>query len=162
MLSGTAMSLSAPIDRLVRRLEQAWRERAITLKAASFAMIGVVNTLVDLGIFLVAYNVLAIPLVPANVLAWLIAVSGSYVMNSFVTFAPESGRELRLRDYATFVGSGIAGVVTNTTVLVVASYWLPVLAAKLIAIVASFLVNFSMSHFVVFRRRDRQVETSSE
>ncbi len=98
-------------------------------------------------------------LVPANVLAWLIAVSGSYVMNSFITFAAESGRQLRLRDYTTFIASGIAGLVANTTVLVIASYWMPVLAAKLTAVAASFLVNFSLSHFVVFRRRDRNLNT---
>jgi putative flippase GtrA len=156
------MRLPAPFDRLQTRLAQAWQERAITLKAASFAMIGVVNTLIDLGIFLLAYNIFAIPLVPANVLAWLIAVSGSYVMNSFITFAAESGRKLRLRDYGTFVASGVAGVVTNTTVLVVASYWMPVLAAKLLAIAASFLVNFSLSHFVVFRTRERKAGPSVE
>ena len=156
------MRLPAPFDRLQARLAQAWQERAISLKAASFAMVGVVNTLIDLGIFLLAYNIFAVPLVPANVLAWLIAVSGSYVMNSFITFAAESGRQLRLRDYGTFVASGVAGVVTNTTVLVVASYWMPVLAAKLLAIAASFLVNFSLSHFVVFRSRDNKAGTSAE
>jgi putative flippase GtrA len=156
------MRLPAPFDRLQARLAQAWQERAISLKAASFAMIGVVNTLIDLGIFLLAYNIFAVPLVPANVLAWLIAVSGSYVMNSFITFAAESGRQLRLRDYGTFVASGVAGVVTNTTVLVVASYWMPVLAAKLLAIAASFLVNFSLSHFVVFRSRERKAGRSAE
>jgi len=154
------MTLPARFGRLTTRLEQAWHRRAITLKAALFAVIGVINTLVDLGVFLIAYNIFAIPLVPANVLAWLIAVSGSYVMNSFITFAAESGRELRLRDYWKFVASGIAGVIANTTVLVVASYWMPVLAAKLIAIAVSFLVNFSLSHFVVFRRRDGHVKTS--
>jgi putative flippase GtrA len=148
------MSLPAPFDRLLTRFEQAWRRRAISLKAASFAMVGVVNTLVDLGVFLVAYSVLAVPLIPANVLAWLVAVSGSYVMNSYITFAAESGRQLRLRDYGAFVASGIAGVVTNTTVLVAASYLMPVLVAKLMAIVASFAVNFALSHFVVFRRHD--------
>ena len=156
------MRLPAPFDRLQARLAQAWQERAISLKAASFAMVGVVNTLIDLGIFLLAYNIFAVPLVPANVLAWLIAVSGSYVMNSFITFAAESGRQLRLRDYGTFVASGVAGVVTNTTVLVVASYWMPVLAAKLLAIAASFLVNFSLSHFVVFRSRENKAGTSAE
>jgi len=157
-----AMSLPAPFDRLKHRLEQAWHQRGISLKAASFATIGVVNTLIDLGVFLIAYSVFALSLVPANVLAWLVAVSCSYVMNSFVTFARESGRKLRLRDYGSFVASGIAGVVTNTTVLVIAALWMPVLAAKLLAIAASFLVNFSLSHFVVFRQRDRRVETSPE
>ena len=156
------MSLPPLLDRLFRRLEQAWRTRGVTLKAASFAMVGVVNTFIDLGIFLAAYNLLQLPLIPANVLAWLVAVSGSYVMNSFITFAAESGRQLRWRAYGAFVASGVAGVITNTAILVVASYWLPVLAAKLLAIAVSFVVNFSLSHFVVFRTCERRVEPSVE
>jgi len=156
------MRLPPLLDRLFRRLVQAWRTRGVTLKAASFALVGVVNTFIDLGIFLAAYNLLQLPLIPANVLAWLVAVSGSYVMNSFITFAAESGRQLRWRAYGAFVASGVAGVITNTAILVVASYWLPVLAAKLLAIAVSFVVNFSLSHFVVFRTRERRVEPSAE
>ena len=156
------MRLPPLLDRLFRRLVQAWRTRGVTLKAASFALVGVVNTFIDLGIFLAAYNLLELPLIPANVLAWLVAVSGSYVMNSFITFAAESGRQLRWRAYGAFVASGVAGVITNTAILVVASYWLPVLAAKLLAIAVSFVVNFSLSHFVVFRTRERRVEPSVE
>jgi putative flippase GtrA len=156
------MRLPPLLDRLFRRLVQAWQTRGVTLKAASFAMVGVVNTFIDLGIFLAAYNLLELPLIPANVLAWLVAVSGSYVMNSFITFAAESGRQLRWRAYGAFVASGVAGVITNTAILVVASYWLPVLAAKLLAIAVSFVVNFSLSHFVVFRTRERRVEPSVE
>jgi putative flippase GtrA len=156
------MDLPAPLDRLVRRLVRAWEERAISLKAASFAGVGVINTLIDLGVFLAAYNLLGLPLVPANILAWLVAVSGSYVMNSFVTFAAESGRQLRWRAYLAFVVSGIAGVIANTAVLVVASYWMPVIAAKLLAIAASFAVNFSLSHFVVFRPRAGEAQRSTD
>ena len=156
------MRLPPLLDRLFRRLVQAWRTRGVTLKAASFAVVGVVNTFIDLGVFLAAYNLLNLPLIPANVLAWLVAVSGSYVMNSFITFAAESGRQLRWRAYGAFAASGIAGVIANTAILVVASYWLPVLAAKLLAIAVSFVVNFSLSHFVVFRTRERRVEPSVE
>ena len=35
-------------------------------------------------------------------------------------------------------------------------------AAKLLAILASFVVNFSLSHFVVFRTRERPAGTSAE
>jgi putative flippase GtrA len=150
------MPLPPALDRLHARLLRAWHERAITLKALSFATVGVVNTLIDLSVFLLAYNLLGLKLIPANVLAWLIAVSCSYVMNSSITFAHESGGKLTRRAYGTFVASGIAGVIANTSVLFVASYWMPVLAAKLLAIVASFVVNFSLSHFVVFRARGPQ------
>ena len=156
------MQLPAPLDRLLLRLVRAWEERAIVLKAASFAGVGVINSLVDLCVFLAAYYLLELPLIPANVLSWLVAVSGSYVMNSYVTFAAESGRQLRWRAYVAFVASGIAGVITNTTVLVIASYWVPIVLAKLLAIGASFLVNFSLSHFVVFRPRAGQAERSAE
>ena len=88
-------------------------------------------------------------------LAWLVAVSFSYGMNTFITFGPESGRILRWRDYATFAASGIAGMVCSTATLFVLSYFLPVVAAKLISIVVSFVINFSLSHFVVFRKREQ-------
>ena len=138
---------------ILDRLTVAWHERAIALKAASFALVGVVNTAVDFSVFWTTVHFLGWPLVPANVLAWLVAVSFSYAMNSFITFGPESGRVLRWRDYATFLASGVAGMVASTATLFALSYVMPVLAAKLISIAISFVVNFSLSHFVVFKAR---------
>jgi putative flippase GtrA len=133
------------------RLVTGWRNRAVSVKAVSFAMVGVVNTLVDLGVFLLAYGEFGVPLIPANLMSWLVAVTGSYVMNSFITFSVESGGKLRWRDYGTFVASGVAGVIANTTALFVASYFFEIVIAKFIAILASFVVNFLLSHLVVFR-----------
>ena len=147
------------------------------MKAMSFAAIGVVNAAIDACVFFLAYAVFGsfavfagllgqiaglchcggvptVRLVLANVIAWLVAVSGSYVMNTFITFAAESGRTLRWRAYLTFAASGIVGLIANTLVLVLAAQAMPVWAAKGLAILASFVVNFSLSHFVVFRARD--------
>jgi putative flippase GtrA len=143
------------LSRLTDRLTAAWHERAVALKALSFGLIGVVNTAIDASIFFLALATLTSSLVAANVLAWLVAVSCSYVMNSFITFAHESGRQLRWRAYATFVASGITGAVVNTATLVILAQFVPVWAAKGCAILASFMVNFSLSHFVVFRKRER-------
>ena len=145
--------IPAPLQNLLDRLTVAWHERAVALKAISFAMVGVVNTAIDFSVFWTTARFLGWPLVPANVLAWLVAVSFSYAMNSFITFGPESGRVLRWRDYATFAASGVAGMVASTATLFAFSYVMPVLVAKLISIAVSFVVNFSLSHFVVFRAR---------
>ena len=112
-----------------------------------------VNAAVDFAVFSFAYYYLGLPIVAANVMAWLVAVSGSYVMNSLTTFARESGRELRAKAYFTFMISQVAGLLANTTTVFVASYFMPVWLGKVLAIGASFLVNFSLSHFVVFRKR---------
>ncbi len=146
-------------------------------KATSFALVGVINVFIDAGVFFTAYWYLtgAGPvlrqldalaaycncsaetalLIIANVTSWTVAVSGSYVMNSFFTFAAVTGRRLRWRDYITFVASGVLGAVANTITLVLAAHVMPVLAAKGCSIVMGFFVNFTMSHFVVFSPRRR-------
>jgi putative flippase GtrA len=161
------------------RLLEAWRNRGLSVKALSFALVGVVNTVVDYGVFLVARavfsgssaglaaigslndfcqcsNATTTTLVVANLISWSVAVTGSYAMNSSITFAAESGRQLRLHAYLTFVASGVAGLLVNTATLLFAAeiLLLPVWLAKAVAILASFLVNFSLSHFVVFRPRN--------
>ena len=137
---------------LLDRMLTAWHGRAIGLKAISFAIVGLVNSAVDLGVFSLAYYYFEQPIILANVIAWCIAVSGSYVMNTLTTFARESGRKLSMKAYISFALSQVAGLVANTTTVFVASYFMPVLAGKVLAIAASFLVNFSLSHFVVFRK----------
>ena len=121
--------LSGCMDAL-KRLVAWFRRQVMLMKATSFALVGVVNTAIDLAVFVVAYNFLHLPLIPANVMAWFVAVTFSYALNSTFTFAAESGRQLRWRDYGTFVASGVVGVVANTATLVLVSYIAPVWVAK--------------------------------
>jgi putative flippase GtrA len=119
-------------------------------KTISFGLVGVINAAVDASVFFAAINWLTDSRIVANVLAWLVAVSGSYVMNSYTTFAAESGRKLQLQDYWKFVASGILGMVANTATLLIVDHFAPLWVAKLVALGVSFVVNFSMSHFVIF------------
>jgi putative flippase GtrA len=165
------------IEALFPRAAPALRRRVVLVrKAVSFALIGVINTFVDAGVFFVAYALLTstaagvrtfeavsglcgcgsaadLTLIAANLMGWAVGVTGSYVLNSTFTFAAESGRTLRLRDYGVFAASGVIGAVANTATLVLVAQVMPVWFAKACAILVSFVVNFTMSHFVVFRVR---------
>ena len=160
------------------RLLSVWRDRGVRIKARQFALIGVVNRRSITAYFCLARavferlapgsplisalsdfchcgNATTTTLVVANVISWSVAVTGSYIMNSSITFAAESGRKLGWRAYLTFVVSGIAAGLANTaTLLSLRKFccW-PVWLAKAVAILTSFIVNFSLSHFVVFRKR---------
>ena len=145
------MNLS--LEHLRVRIMDAWQRRAIALKALSFATVGLINTAVDAAIFFLLLAFVTPSLAVANVSAWFVAVTGSYVMNSFTTFSAETGGKLRFRDYAGFVASGMVAVIATTITVVIAANYMPVWAAKGLAILVSFAVNFSITHFVLFRPR---------
>jgi putative flippase GtrA len=137
---------------LIDRLHVVSRERATLFKIVSFGLIGFVNTVVDFGLFSFGYYFLGLPIIAANLLSWVFAVTSSYVLNSMITFSLEVRRELSTRTYATFVLAQLAGFAANTATVLVASRFMPVLFGKVLATGVSFLVNFSLSHFVVFKR----------
>lgn len=172
------MKIVARLEALRLQLLHGWREGAVSRKAVSFALIGAFNAFVDYGVFFLARAAFAhwpralglfaaaasecrcagadtISVIAANVISWAVAVTSSYILNATITFAAESGRELRWRAYFVFAGSGIAGWLANTATLIVTAQvlLLPVALAKAVAILASFVVNFTLSHYVVFRVR---------
>ena len=139
-------------QRLIDRLHEAARGHATIFKIVSFGLIGVVNTAVDLGMFSLGYYVFGLPIVLANLCSWAVAVTCSYLLNSRITFSIETRREFTIRSYLSFLAAQVTGFAANTATVVIASHFMPVLFGKLLAVGASFLVNFSLSHFVVFRR----------
>ncbi|HLH96933.1 MAG TPA: GtrA family protein [Xanthobacteraceae bacterium] len=176
------MWLPAPLEALSRRAFAEPGRRAVARKAVTFALVGVVNAAVDFGVFsfffyLVGFSAIPFGIIISNLISWLVAVTGSYVMNSMITFAAESGRKLRLRAYASFLLAQVGGLIANTATIFIVKYSIlgllhllegpdaplrlaghdidPVLIGKFLAIGASFLVNFSLSHFVVFRSHGR-------
>ncbi len=129
--------------------------RALFKQIFSFGLIGFVNAGVDALVFFVAIHTVTGNLIVANVCAWAVAVTSSYFLNSRFTF----GKPLRLKDYLFFVATQVGGLIANTTVLVamvglVEPFIQPpmlLVVAKVIAIGAGFVVNFTLARFFVFR-----------
>ena len=106
--------IPAPLQNLLDRLTVAWHERAVALKAISFALVGLVNSAVDFSVFSFALLLSRLADRRRQRLAWVVAVTGSYVLNSTITFAHESGRKLSARSYFNFALSQVAGFLANT------------------------------------------------
>src|SRR5205809_2068053 len=119
------MNPPASAGSLLERFAAAWRERAVALKAVSFALVGLVNTAVDAAVFFLLLAYVTPSLAIANVTAWFVANTGSYVMNSLTTFSAETGGRLRAKDYVGFVGSGLVAVTASTITVVLAARFMP-------------------------------------
>jgi putative flippase GtrA len=139
------------MERILKQIAATWRRRTVVAKLLSFATIGVINVAVDVMVFSIAYQLFHLPLVLSNIVSWAVAVSGSYAMNTKVTFGKETGGAFSWKHYFHFAASGVLGVIVATTTLVILSKYTSVLVAKFVSILVAFGLNFSMSHFVVFR-----------
>jgi putative flippase GtrA len=148
------MTLPPWIDNLLQRVLPAWVDRTLVAKGISFGLVGCVNATVDFVVFSIGHLYFGLPIIPANLISWCVAVTNSYVLNSMVTFAAESGRRLSFKRYIAFAATQVGGLIANTITVFVASYFIPVLFAKVLAIGASFVVDFTLSHLLVFRRRE--------
>lgn len=118
-----------------------------------FGLVGLANAGVDAAVFFLALATVTGSLLVANVLAWLVAVTSSYVLNSRFTFAARTGGELSLMNYLVFALTQSGGLAANTLVLLATAPYVPLVLAKLFAIAAGFVVNFSLARGLVFRAR---------
>jgi putative flippase GtrA len=121
--------------------------RALIKQIVSFGLIGFVNAGVDTAVFFAALYTVTSNLVVANVCAWTVAVSCSYLLNSRFTF----GKKFRGQDYFFFAATQIGGLIANTVMLVLTAPLVPLIVAKIFGIGAGFVVNFSLARFFVFR-----------
>jgi putative flippase GtrA len=115
-----------------------------------FGIVGCINAGIDLGIFVVLHYAFAWSPVAAHTAGFIVAVINSYVMNKLWTFQdPDWSRRAiwrGLRFFAVAFGGWLIGA-GLIAILVPA---IPALAAKLVAIGATFVWNYTLSRLWVF------------
>ncbi|WP_336065184.1 GtrA family protein [Nitratireductor rhodophyticola] len=125
--------------------------RGLSTKLSRFAIVGILNTVIDFATFS-ALVALSFPALVANFLGWTVAVIFSFAINSRWTF--ERGERFSLhRAFAKFAVSGSIISLGSSTLAV---YLLPPLtglfAAKLIGIVIGAILNFFAARWSIENR----------
>ncbi len=112
-----------------------------------FAGVGVVNTLLDLGLFLLLHDHLGIVL--ANFVSTSAGMTFSFVVNGLFTF--QAGR-LTLRHALLFVATTglVMWAVQPLVIHGLLSVVDPILVVKVLSIGVSFVVNFAAYRYVVW------------
>ena len=119
-----------------------------------FSAVGLLNTSIDMVVFLGLVWGLGVPVVPANLAAFGVALANSYVLNRSWTFR-DTGTQVSSGNIARFVASSSIGAGLATTALwLLLRLGLPTLAAKLLSIVVGMTWNYlAMRHLVFAPRR---------
>lgn len=118
-------------------------------EALRFGLVGVVNTAIDFGLFVLLYRLLGLDPLLANAIAFGVAVSNSYWLNQRWTFA---GSRASLAGYGRFLLFNAGGLVISSLVIHALGPIIGNELAKLAAIGLAFVWNFILSKLFVFNR----------
>ncbi len=121
----------------------------MNLEFIRFGLVGVVNTVVDFVLFVLLYRVADIDPLLANGIAFLFAVTNSYLMNHRWTFR-RSGGSISLVAYLRFVALNTGGLLIGTTAILLLKGVMPLEFAKLIAAGLTLIWNYTCSKLFVF------------
>lgn len=120
-------------------------------QALRFAVTGILNTALDFAVFSALVFVADLHIIAANAVAFLVAVSFSYIVNKKWTFSGRSSGQNMLSEWIRFIVISVGGFILATVILYMLVPMLPVLVAKIIATGASFLWNFLLVRFHIWK-----------
>ena len=116
-----------------------------------FATVGIANTAIDFAVFSLLFAVIGFHILLAHGIAFMTAVSNSYLMNRLWTFREH---EMRRREQATlilYVLVSIGGLAVSSFVLVMLDTIIHWILAKIGAIGATFAWNYLLTSRLLFK-----------
>jgi putative flippase GtrA len=115
-----------------------------------FAVVGVTNTIVDVGVFAILIAGTAVSPIIANVAGYLTGLVNSYFLNRNWTFWDARTFGWR-RQLVRFASVNITALGLSTFVVWTLTPVLGPLPAKLVSVAISFAFNYALSRTLVFR-----------
>jgi len=116
-----------------------------------FAVVGIVNTAIDLAVFALSYFYFSQSIVVANTIAFLIAATNSYVCNKYWTFRAPGNPSVNRREYLAFLAFNSVGLLLSNVTVSYLSFFIHEMIAKLCAISVTFIWNYLTMRRFVFR-----------
>jgi putative flippase GtrA len=116
-----------------------------------FGVVGLLNFLVDYGLFLLLFKLFGVQLLVANSIAVLVAASHSYLWNKLWTFQDLTRGRTAWRRYVVFLMFNLSGLVLANVVILVLIHLITPELAKLGSIGVTAIWNYWTSRRFVYR-----------
>ena len=136
----------------MEKLKRLWkRHKELIL----YVFFGGCTTLINIISYFACRELMHLPVVPADVLAWLVSVIFAYVTNKLFVFESKSWRlMLVLKEGAAFLAArvfslGVDVAMLYVTVTVLGWWELPM---KILANVVVIVINYIFSKWIIFRK----------
>lgn len=123
-------------------------------QASKFALVGVLNTVVDIAVYIGLIAISVHPVI-ANIAAFFVANLQSYFVNARFTFARNGApAATSFSGYGKYVLSHSVSLAVSTAIIALLASTIGPIPAKLLALVVTFGMNYFASTLLVFGNRD--------
>ena len=122
-----------------------------------YGIYGALSTILDIGLFWLLANVADLHYLMANAIAWILAVTFSFLANKYYVFGSKSfKREIWLKEAAEFYGArGLAcGIDMGGMYFLVSVIDINKNYAKLIVTLIVIILNYILSKFWIFKSKE--------
>src|SRR4051812_46361240 len=116
-----------------------------------FALVGLINTAIDLATYLGVTRLAHMDPLMANVLGYSLGSLHGYIVNGNLTFRDSRTQLLALSSQLRFATTATSSVLVSTASMFALLHFLPDLAAKVITVGVTFTVNYSLSRRFVYK-----------
>ena len=126
-----------------------------------YGIVGCLATAINVGVYLLSYQLLSIPNVPSNILAWIISVLFAFITNKLFVFeSRDMSKSVFLRELWKFVLARLSTGALDLLIMFIAvdvmswnaTVW------KIISNIIVIIGNYILSRFVVFSKCESHCE----
>ena len=122
----------------------------------SYAVFGVLTTVVNIVTYSICYNKLGIGNTISNVIAWILAVAFAYVTNKLWVFDSKSWKwSVLRREIIAFVSCRLATGILDIVIMFVCvdlMDW-PAMVMKILSNVLVIVLNYVFSKLIIFKKK---------
>ena len=124
---------------------------ALAAAPALFALVGASSTAIDVALFWLLIELAQASPLLANAVSYSLGAVNSFLLNKFVTFRNRKTYRDSAEQLAMFVAVRLGCLATSSLVLALALPFMSSLAAKLVSVVVTFVIAYTLSSRLVFR-----------
>ncbi len=129
-------------------------------RIAAYSLVGVTNTVTDFSLFSLCVWGLQLNPLFANAIAFAVAVTQGFVLNTLWTFR-DSQTRLGLRPYFFFVAINLGGLIVSSITIFLLSNWTGPFVAKLASVAFVLFWGYLMAKRFVFSQKPTNSNVAS-
>lgn len=122
----------------------------------TYIIVGVLTTIISFASLYLFHSVLNIRVEVANVIAWILAVLFSFIMNKIVVFeSKDKDLKLLLKEFGSFVAARLASLLVDEGILIIGCdvLHMNVYVVKAISEIFVVVINYFFSKYIIFKKK---------